>query len=266
MEYLSQVCKYDYILASFTAPSVKASELSAEITKYNQAFSKLCKRDELAKINKGCVRKLEVTYDREPVITRDMWHGNAEKHVYSRKEYYQRRGLKIGDKNPNYDTYHPHFHCVFAVNKSYFSDRSYLSQNKWLGLWRSVMRDESITQVDVRRVKNQGDKSNAVKEVSKYASKDSDYTISQEVFDVFYGALKGRQVLTFNGAFKEAVAMYKAGGLDEYKTLDNTEYKYMLLIQWNNKEYIERKLRDLSKEELQALSNQAITDSGLNFD
>jgi len=254
MAYITDVKKYEYIMLGLTAKNVKAAELPAEIARFNKAFAKLCKRKEIIPVNKGYVRKLEVTYDRERRITADMYHGNKDKHIYSRKEYYQRRGLSIGDKNPNYDTYHPHFHALMAVNKNYFTGRTYLSQDKWLNLWRSVMQDETITQVDVRRVyQHENGKGNAVNEVAKYAAKSSDYAISQKVFDVFYNSLKGRQVLTFNAAFKDAVAKYKTGELNDYKPQDVTDYVYKIIYAWLGGEYLEKECITLTDEEKTAI-------------
>ena len=48
-----------------------------------------------------------------------------------------------------------------------------------------------------------------VAEISKYSAKDSDYLITQDVFDVMYKALKGRQIITYNGVFKESTKLYK---------------------------------------------------------
>lgn len=56
--------------------------------------------------------------------------------------------------------------------------------------------------MDIRKVKGfQQEK--AVQEVAKYSAKDFELTESQEVFDTFYHAMKGRQLITFNGVFKE---------------------------------------------------------------
>ncbi|MCI4601790.1 protein rep, partial [Escherichia coli] len=75
---------------------------------------------------------------------------------------------------------------------------------------------------------------------------------SQDVFDVFYLALKGRQLITFNGLFKEYALKYKNGELDKHKTKDKNEYFYKLIATWNpdllkfNREYLE--LSDVEKE------------------
>jgi plasmid rolling circle replication initiator protein Rep len=141
------------------------------------------KRKAFQKISLGYIRKLEITY-------------NAER-----------------------NDYHPHFHVVFAVNKSYFKKADYIKQETWLNEWRDVMNDQSITQVDVRKVKK-SDNAREVYEIAKYAAKDSDYTRNQEVFDVFYKVLKGRQIVTYNGLFADANTLFKDDELQEYIGVD----------------------------------------------
>lgn len=65
---------------------------------------------------------------------------------------------------------HPHFHVLLLVRNSYFK-KHYISQAKWLDMWQDCMRDQSITQVDIRRVKGTHD---AAAEVLKYATKSGD--------------------------------------------------------------------------------------------
>ena len=85
MNYIEDEHDKAFIFVTLTAPNVKGENLKDEITKYNKSFKKLVERIEIAKISKGYIRKLEVTYNKER------------------------------------DDYHPHFHCIFAVDKSYFT-------------------------------------------------------------------------------------------------------------------------------------------------
>ena len=229
MEYIEHEYDKAFVFVTLTAPNVKGENLKDEITRYNKAFKKLVERDVITKVNQGYIRKLEVTY-------------NADR-----------------------DDYHPHFHCIFTVNKSYFVGRDYIKQEKWLDLWRDVMKDSAITQVDVRRVKRGGTdgRDKAINEVAKYAAKDSDYSISQSVFDVFYKALKGRQVLTFNGLLAQANKKYKAGDLDSYKTIDGTEYVWLLLYRWGGSEYLEKRRREITEEEYEELKREAVDDASV---
>ena len=261
MQYVEDVHKKAFVSLTLTAPNVKANKLSDEITKFNSAFKNLNKRKEVLPVNKGYLRKLEITYDKEPLITHDMYYGNFEKKMEPRCDYYDKRGLKVGDKNPNYDTYHTHFHVLMAVNRSYFTDRTYINQKKWLGMWRDVMGDPTITQVFVKRLKTdniQGGSSAG--EIAKYACKPGEYTVNKDVFDVFYAALKGRQLLTYNGLFNDVHKLYKKfekkkgkereeDPFFKYIKQDETEYIYMLLYQWCKDKYKEVKKRELTDEE-----------------
>src|SRR5690625_1270461 len=98
-----------------------------------------------------------------------------------RKVYYQSRGLNAGDNNPNYDTYHPHFHVLIAVDKNYFNNSwSYIKRDRWLEVWQQVTKNPLITQVDVRKVRSL--KENRIFEIAKYSAKVSDYLQNQKVF------------------------------------------------------------------------------------
>jgi len=225
MKYLESEHDKAFIFATFTAPNVLCNNLADEITRYNKAFKKMMERKVMLNISLGYVRKLEVTY------------------------------------NSKRRDYHPHFHVLFAVSKSYFKSRHYMSKGEWLNLWRDVMGDPLITQVDVRKVyKN---RSREVNEIAKYAAKDSHYLHSQAVFDVFYKALKGRQIITFNGMFAEANVKYKAGLLDKYKTEDKTEYVWLLLYRWLGKEYAEYCRQQISKEEYRQLKIESVDEMAI---
>jgi len=221
MEYLKTEYDKDFISVVLTAPNVKANNLKNEITRFNKAFKNFYQRNEIVKMHDGYVRKLEITY------------------------------------NAQSNTYHPHFHCIFVVNKSYFSSRDYVKHGRWLELWREVMSDSTISQVNVKRFDSN------VNEIAKYAAKDSDYATSQEIFNVFYKALKGRQVLTFNGLFAEANKLYKAGKLDDYKIKDDTNYIWLILYYWCGTDYVEQRRWEIAgqgKKDESILGSESATD------
>lgn len=249
MQAIREEQDQEYIFLTLTAPNVKGAALKNEIDKFNKAFKKMFERKNLKKVINGYVRKLEVTYNKERFITKDMYK-NA-------KAYYDQRGLVVDDNNPNYDTYHPHFHVLMAVNKSYFTSRDYIKQEMWLGMWRECMDDMSITQVDIRKVRSSEKSENgAVLEVAKYSAKSNELYHSQLVFEIFYRALKGRQLITFNGFFKDYVKKFKNGELDKYKKQDDTEYTHLLTSVWNISKY-ENMLRELTVEEFEEFNQQA---------
>lgn len=74
---------------------------------------------------------------------------------------------------------HPHFHCLLLVSSSYFG-RDYVSQARWVELWRACARLDYDPVVDVRVVK--GELSKAVQETLKYSVKPSDMEADSEWF------------------------------------------------------------------------------------
>lgn len=243
--------KQEFIFLTLTSPNVSEENLHAEIDKFNKAISKLFRRKNVAKAIKGYVRKLEVTTDQEKYITDEL---------FSRKEnYFKARGLAVGDANPQYNTYNPHVHIILSVKNSYFTDKNYyISQAEWLEMWRSCMQDDRITQVDVRKVRK-GQKSieGAILEVAKYTAKSSDLYHSERVFDTYYGALKGRQLLVYSGTFKDYAKKYENGLLDEFKQADDTLYTHLLRSVWRSSNY-ENTIRELTEQEFQNYNERAL--------
>ena len=227
MAYLKQEEKKEFIFLTLTAPNVSAEELNDEIKHYNHSFKKLMERKEVKAIVKGYARKLEITYNEER------------------------------------DDYHPHFHVLIAVDKSYFNNnRLYISRDRWLELWQQVTKNPLITQVDVRKVRNSKD--DKVYEIAKYSAKDSDYLQNEDVFKVFYNALKGKRLIVYSGLFKEAMTLFKSGELDEYKEKDTTKYVYAIMYNWGNKKYVEMEKRLLTDDEMKEINGQFIDEKDVD--
>ncbi len=223
MQYIKQKEDKQFIFLTLTTPNVTVEHLESEIKNYNKALKKMIERKKVKSIIKGYVRKLEITY------------------------------------NQKRDDYNPHFHVLIAVNKSYFTDkRYYISQKEWLELWRDVTGNQAITQVHVQKVKQNNNKE--LYEMAKYSGKDSDYLVNQKVFDAFYKALKGKQVLVYSGLFKDARKKLKNGELDYLKESDPTEYIYQIFYVWNQKEYLASEIYDLTEEEKREVNNQMINE------
>ncbi|MFB9758325.1 protein rep [Ectobacillus funiculus] len=196
MEAIRLEEKKDFLFLTLTTPNIKADAVKSEIDRFNKAFNKLFKRRRIERSIKGYIRKLEMTYNKQR------------------------------------DDYNPHFHVLLCVNKSYFTDkRYYIPQKEWLGMWRDVTGLQEITQVHIQKVETtRGD---AVAEIAKYSAKDYEMAVSQEVFDVFYSALKGRQLIVYGGLLKEYALKYESGELDKYKGKDQNQYFYKLIAMWN---------------------------------
>ena len=229
--------KYSFIFLTLTAPSVTGENLRKEVIDYAAAFQKLAKLKEFQNMNVGYVRKLEITYNKER------------------------------------DDYNPHFHVILSVNKSYFTDSDYyISQEKWLNMWRDVTGlngitengTDEITQLHIAKVRKgvgKNSQGSTISEIAKYSAKDSDMFLSEDIFDVFYSNLKGRQLLTFNGLFKEYKKKFDNKELEKYFSEDENEYIWKLLATWNQEyQKYEQLYELLSDEEFKHFNNKNIVD------
>lgn len=212
---------YEFIFLTLTAPNVTAEKLPEEISKFQESFRRLQNTKPFLAMNKGFIRKLEITY-------------NADK-----------------------DTYHPHYHVLIAVNKSYFKKEIYISRAKWLELWQNSKRDNTITMVDARRAKT--DTVKEIFEIAKYSSKIKDLLASQEIFDVIYHALRNKRIMTYNGIFKELKKLQDNNELDlsECTNLDAMKVLLDRIVDyhWKDTTYQEGNEELLTDEEIELLNS-----------
>lgn len=175
--------KYEFLFLTLTVPNCTADELINTLNNMAKGWIKLARHKRFKAVVKGFFKALEITY------------------------------------NQTADTYHPHFHVVLAVPKSYFNSRDYIQRDEWLSMWQKAMNDSSITQVDIRKAKDKHKEktgktaaeklASAVAEIAKYAVKSSDYLFDDEeltdkVVSVLVPALADRRLCSFGGCFKEA--------------------------------------------------------------
>lgn len=190
-------CDYRFLFGTLSSTNCKGDELQNELNKYNKAYRDLMRRKEIRKISKGTIRKIEITY-------------NAKR-----------------------DDYNLHIHFLMAVRKSYFKSRDYLKVDTWLRLWRECMNDESIQNIYIKKAENRND-SSAYLELAKYSAKSSDLLENGfEVFDELMSAMHGRQLLTFDGVFKEYKKKYDNSELLEYAETDMTKYVFLITSIWD---------------------------------
>lgn len=195
VQYLDQhVRHYEWVMLTLTVRNVAGDELSSEIDRLMQGWDRFSRRAEVRKVVKGYMRALEVTHN-------------------------------LDASDPWYDTYHPHFHALLAVNPSYFTDRTYLSQRRWRQLWQEAARLDYDPNLDVRRVKLYDEaapaaaledgikwisETKAVAEVAKYTAKVGDYIIPDDwdmtvdTVRLLDAALSRRRLLAFGGVVADA--------------------------------------------------------------
>lgn len=170
------------LLLTLTVPNVKKGELKESLDWMQRSFRLFSKRTAFKLVARSWFRSLEITYNEER------------------------------------DDYHPHFHILLLVPKTYF-DKSrgiYLSQKDWLKLWQEATGMPEITQVDIRRIRKQAKNANKkpveaiVAEVAKYATKpksyvkrkpEGEYEANAEVVESLHHSLKRKKMTAFGGLF-----------------------------------------------------------------
>jgi hypothetical protein len=123
----------------------------------------------------------------------------------------------VGDKNPTYQTYHPHVHVLAAVGPEYFvtgNDKPkktlYISHDRLKALWIDALnraRNRAGRQwpaVDFDpwvHIEKVDDNSKAVAEVAKYEVKDGAVVGLPDVVAVLDRVLRGRRLIAYGDLF-----------------------------------------------------------------
>lgn len=147
MDHALKEKDYRFIFLTLTCKNVEGYELSSTIDDLFYGFKKLMLKVKIKKCVKGWFRALEVTH-------------NLDK-----------------------DTYHPHFHIILMVNKSYFNDtKYYISQKEWTSLWKDSLKINYTPVVNVKAFKTNTSAatSKSIAETAKYTVKDSDLIVIDE--------------------------------------------------------------------------------------
>jgi len=187
--------EYRFIFLTLTCQNIEGSELSNTLDKLFHSYKKMFERKSIKKAIKGWFRALEVTHN-------------------------------LDDSSKDYDTYHPHFHVILMVNKSYFNKADlYLSQFDWTSLWKESLGVEYTPIVHVTAFKT-GTKKQVAKSVSesaKYTVKDNDYLLpnDDEMTDsavmILDDALANRRLVAFGGELRK---IHKELNLDDAENGD----------------------------------------------
>ena len=216
--------KFAFLFITLTAPNVPKEKLREEIEEFNVSFKRLFQTKEFKVFNKGFIRKLEITYNEER------------------------------------DDYHPHFHLVVAVNKSYFTSRNYMSKKRLLELWQRAKRDTSIIQVDIKPCRM--DTVKQVMELATYSAKQGDLYKSKEIFDGFYEGLFRKKLLVYNGIFKEYKKKIEVGEIDPAEVIELNqlleEATKEFYLQWEKENYLLVDERDIPQERRKKFYNLEI--------
>ena len=181
---------YRFIFLTLTCRNVDGAELSHTIDELFYGFKKLMLKSSIKKAVKGWFRALEITHN-------------------------------LDKASKDYDTYHPHFHVILMVNKSYFNMPSlYISQESWTTLWKESLKVDYTPVVDVRAFKTRTKKqiSKSLAEAAKYTVKDNDYIVNgneamtDSAVMVLDKALSYRRLVAYGGELRK---IHKELNLDD---------------------------------------------------
>jgi plasmid rolling circle replication initiator protein Rep len=203
--------KHRFLFLTLTVQNPSYEDLRSTIIKMNEAWHRLIKRKEFKSAVAGWIRTTEVTDEQK------------------------RKGYS-----------HPHFHIVLMVPPSYFS-HAYITQSRWLQLWQEAMRDDEITQVNIKKVhaKSEGDDAvrSSILETIKYAVKPEETVASPEFLYCVTKQLRGLRFIATGGLLKDVMKdevsdAEMIGGDEESKEEDEQVIKFA----WHNgkRNYLKR--------------------------
>ena len=144
--------------------------------------------------------------------------------------------------NDKTDTFHPHFHAIMLVEKSYFKGKDYMKTEDWVKLWRRSAKLDYDPVCDIRRTRSPKGKSKEVAEVAKYTYKDAEILSKKlsddkkdDVVKYLSGALHGRRLYAYGGVMKEIAAELKIKDDDLIKDggIDSSLATMILSYHWN---------------------------------
>lgn len=168
---------YAFIHLVLTVKNVYGDQLRQELGNLSKTWDRLRGYKDFKNVIKGYYRATEVSHNVDP-------------------------------KSEWYDTYHPHFHCILAVNKSYFSGKTYMKKSKWIELWKKAAKLNYDPNVYVERIKSDNPEK-AIAELSKYTTKYEDilmpenWNITEKTIAILDNALAGKRFIAMGGIFKE---------------------------------------------------------------
>ena len=206
--------QYRFLHLVLTIPNCDTGgELVEGIKLLYASFSKFYKYKEVKQAFKGCLRCLEISYNYEN------------------------------------NSFHPHLHCLIAVNNSYFNDtRVYLSYDKIRQLWTKACKADKPLQIYIRACKV-GDYE-GVAEVCKYSVKPLDLTKSDNdiqnltIVMTLFHTLKGMRFLQKYGVIKSTFSELYGCNDDEYvDDIRNGEHR-RLFFRWDGAKMGYRKVDD----------------------
>lgn len=163
--------RFAFLHVVLTVRNCDGAELRHTVQKMNRASSALFRGQLCKTAFKGVLRCLEVSVNRDT------------------------------------ETFHPHFHCLVAVNKSYFTSRTYVRQDQLAAAWAELIGQPEAV-VYVSRVRDPGA---AIAEVCKYCTKPFELQgkLALQFYEVLYQQTKHLRHIQAFGVVREALRALK---------------------------------------------------------
>jgi plasmid rolling circle replication initiator protein Rep len=183
---------YEFVFLTLTVKNTEGEYLNEMLNSMMKAYKLFCLRKRIKDSVRGWVKCFEITYN---------WK-TAE--------------------------YHPHFHCILAVDKDYFTTDKYLEQDEICEIWQSCLKVDYKPIVDVRVLsESEKGKGKEVAEVAKYTIKSSNimanlretFSYSKDIQDTiknFTDAISDKIVLTLDSALENR-RLIEYGGIFKKK-------------------------------------------------
>jgi len=145
--------KDKWIYLTLTVRNCGVRDLRATIEYMKQAFRRLMNRDFWKRHIQGSIRFVEVT------------------------ESY------LGDGGHNYESTHPHFHCLLRVSPSMYAGVNYVSEMRWAEEWQKALQVHYLPVVHLRRMAGEGqDLRNKIVSATRYSTKPKVNTQARPLF------------------------------------------------------------------------------------
>lgn len=169
--------KYGFIFLTLTEKNCRPCELQERVDALFLAFNRFTRYKDFSAAVLGWYRAFEITHN-----------------------------VTVGSKD--FDTFHPHFHAILVVQKSYFKSKKYIPHDRWIELWRRALGADYDPVVDVKRIKSATDP-HALAEVSKYPIKDADfldpddYELTVDTVRLLDKVLDSRRLVAYGGLLRD---------------------------------------------------------------
>lgn len=216
MDVACSMGEYEFLFLTVTHPNCDGDKLSSVLDTMYSAYEKFRQLRSVERAVVGWYRALEVNFDPVESISSDMYSGNPARHMKPRKAYYDGLGLTVGDDNPNFTKFHPHFHTILVVRKGYFTGQDYLSQEEIAVMWsNSLGVPGEYRQVFIEKIKAAGSDrrargiKGALSEVAKYPIKDFEIFVPSRDDLTDYAvkhlclALNKRRMISYGGILRK---------------------------------------------------------------